>query len=59
MFRKAPPANSTRHVMPGDCWIGWDSVVAPVFLSDYLVLEGALQTSAGCYHHTTRFLVPW
>jgi hypothetical protein len=27
VFRKAPPANSTRRFMPRDCWIGWDSVV--------------------------------
>jgi hypothetical protein len=32
---------------------------APVFLSDRLVSEGALQSSPGCYHHTTRFLIPW
>ena len=25
VFRKAPLANST--VMPGDCWIGWYSIV--------------------------------
>jgi hypothetical protein len=31
---------------------------APVFLSDHLVSEGVLQSSAGCYHHTTRFLIP-
>jgi hypothetical protein len=30
-----------------------------VFLSDCLILEGALQSSAGYYHHTTQFLVPW
>jgi hypothetical protein len=26
MFQKAPPANFTGLVMPGDCWIGLDSV---------------------------------
>jgi len=27
VFRKAPPANSTGRLMPGDCWIGWYSIV--------------------------------
>jgi hypothetical protein len=32
---------------------------APMFLSDRLVLEGVLRSSAGCYHHATWFPVPW
>ena len=27
VFRKAPPANSTGRLVPGDCWIGWYSIV--------------------------------
>jgi hypothetical protein len=26
-FWKAPSANSLGHIMPKDCWIGWNSVV--------------------------------
>jgi hypothetical protein len=39
--------------MPGDGWIGWDSVVRSHIFSDRLVLEGALQSSiVYCYHET-------
>jgi hypothetical protein len=31
---------------------------APMYFSDRLASEGALQSS-GYYHHVTRFLVPW
>ena len=27
VFRKAPPTNSIGRLMPGDCWIGWYSIV--------------------------------
>jgi hypothetical protein len=30
-----------------------------MLLSDRLVSEGALRSSAGCYYYTTWFLVPW
>jgi hypothetical protein len=32
---------------------------ATVFLSGCLVSEGALRSSTSCYHHATRFLIPW
>jgi hypothetical protein len=32
---------------------------APMSFPDRLVSEGALRSSAGCYHHVTRLLVLW
>jgi hypothetical protein len=51
VFRKAPPANSTGQ----SCLeiAGSDGIRsgAPMFLSDRLVSEGALRSSADCFHH--------
>jgi hypothetical protein len=55
-FRKAPPVNSTWHHMPGDCWLGWDSVVRTIVFSDRLVSEGAWRSSIICCHYETRLL---
>jgi hypothetical protein len=32
---------------------------APMFYWDRLVSEGALRSSAGCYHRAIRFNIPW
>jgi hypothetical protein len=53
VFRKAPSVNSVGR----SCLeiAGSDGIRsgAAMFLSDRLVSEGALQSSAGCYHHAT------
>jgi hypothetical protein len=59
VFRKAPPANSTGRSCPEIA--GSDEIRsgAPTFLFDRLVSEGALRSSADCFHHATWFLIPW
>jgi hypothetical protein len=52
-FQKAPLANSTRDIMPRDCWIGRDSVVRTHLFSGHLVSKGAWQNSVICCHHWT------
>jgi hypothetical protein len=43
--------------MPGDCWIGWYSVVHIHIFSDRLGSEGAWRSSVVCCHHGTRLTV--
>jgi hypothetical protein len=47
MFRKALPAKFIVRIMPENCWIRWFRSCAPMFLSDRLVSDGALRSSAG------------
>jgi hypothetical protein len=53
VFRKAPPANSGGRSCLEIAGLDEIRSGAPIFLSDRLVSEGALRSSAGCYHHVT------
>jgi hypothetical protein len=57
VFRKAPPVNSIGRSCLEIAGLDGIRSDAPMFLSDRLVSEGALRSSASCYHHATCFLV--
>jgi hypothetical protein len=53
VFRKAPPVNSIGRSCLEIARSDGIRSGALMFLSDRLVSEGALRSSAGCYHHAT------
>ena len=59
VFRKPPPANSTGRPMPGDCWIGWYSIVRTHVLLWPFGFRGSVSKLRWLFFHGARFLVPW
>jgi hypothetical protein len=58
-FRKAPSANSLWRLMPGDCWIGWNSVERThIFPTIWFQRKcGEARLSVAIIGHVLRFMV--
>jgi hypothetical protein len=58
-FWKALPAIFIARLMPGDCWIRYDSIVHTIVFLTVWFWEGLSQSFAAYCHHETCLRVPW